>query len=201
VLYAAGQPEVSALLIPKLALGHRLEPVQYVIPTLISILIISYSSGNRTQSLNKTSAKVCHGTWSWASFIHDTFLRTVFLCFIWTLLFHIPLRDKDVCSDSLCLCVVQYIAHTILQVKSVTTSGQLTALFRRAFLTHVTSPHRVTFSSGQRMSPGGGWEIQQKLRRQASSLHSAGVSQAAITTKVSGADCMLMNDRLERAWR
>jgi len=49
------------------------------------------------------------------------------------------------------------------------------------------------------MSPGGGWEAQQKLRLPASSLHSAGVSQTAAATKVSGTGGVLMNDGLERA--
>lgn len=71
------------------------------------------------------------------------------------LLFHIRLRDKVVWSHRQCLCVVQYIAQTIPHVTSATTRGQLTVLRTRAFLTHVTPPHRVTFSSGQMMNPGG----------------------------------------------
>jgi hypothetical protein len=49
------------------------------------------------------------------------------------------------------------------------------------------------------MRCGGGCEEQQKLLRPASSLDSAGVSQATAVAKVSGADYALVNHELERA--
>jgi hypothetical protein len=61
--YALAQPEVSTVLVPKFAIGHRLEPLpslQFIF--LRSVLIINQSSGNDTKSLNKANANVYHGT-------------------------------------------------------------------------------------------------------------------------------------------